>query len=199
MPTWIVSSGAFWSAGTSGSISDGSERRVEQHRERHADRDEPDLPDRVALGEEQVAAEDRGRERDAELEQVPVRPAADDDRARDERREEQPERDRGEPGRGARQRASARRRHRAGSPADGGPRRRRTSPSPRRPRTPAAGPERRPRAGDRWPAAPRGRRGRRTRSRWRSRRRRRGATRPVPCRVPGRWRRGGCSAGRGRG
>ena len=54
--------------------------RVEQHRERHADRDEPDLADRVALGEEQVAAEDRGRERDAELVQVPVRPAADDDR-----------------------------------------------------------------------------------------------------------------------
>ena len=35
--------------------------RVEQQRQRHADRDEPDLADGVAALEEQVAAEDRGR------------------------------------------------------------------------------------------------------------------------------------------
>ena len=115
IPTWIVSSGAFWRAGTSGAISRRQARRVEQDRERDADRDEPDRADRVAPLEEQVAAEHRERERDAELEHVAPRPAADDDRAQQHRGAEDDERRRRSGRRRARQRARRRRRCRARS------------------------------------------------------------------------------------
>ena len=88
IPTWIVSSGAFWSAGTSGLISRRQARRVEQERQRDADRDEPDRADRVAALEEEVAADHRERERDRELEHVAPRPAPDDDAAQQQRRPE---------------------------------------------------------------------------------------------------------------
>ena len=80
IPTWIVSSGAFWRAGTSGLISDGRLDGVQQHREGDAGRDEPDRADRVAALEEEVAADHREREGDAELEHVAPRPAPDHDR-----------------------------------------------------------------------------------------------------------------------
>ena len=136
----------------------------------------------VAPLEEQVAAEHRGRERDAELEHVAPRPAPDEVRAEQHRRRQDEESDEGEADRDTRQGA----RRRIGVQPDRGcpiALGRRTTRSRRRHRPAGArrpGPRPGSAGGGRWRASPRGRRAPRSRARRRSRRSRTGSTTARP-------------------
>ena len=99
-----MSSGGFWSAGTSGLISCGSDDAYSASASATPTGMKRDRGDRVAALEDEVAGQDRGRERDRELEQVAPRPAPDDDPAHGHRGDEEPEAPEREDDRGSRQR-----------------------------------------------------------------------------------------------